>query len=84
MKHLTRIECVIPHVMDWLAALISALFTVAMTGALTFLVGPEHRTGAAGGLMFFANAAAGAYVGIRITRQIVRDQVHMELAEGGK
>lgn len=79
-----KIERIIPYVLDWLAALISAAFTAAMTGLMILLVGPEHRIGAVGALLFFANAAAGAYVGIRITRQMVRHQVHMELAEGGK
>lgn len=78
-----KIERIIPYAVDALAALISASATFAVSGLVVLLMGPSSYS-SSGALLFFAAVVAGAFVGIRITRGMVRDQVHMELAEGGK
>jgi hypothetical protein len=84
MKHMTRIERIIPFLMDGLAALVGG---VGATGALLVAAStiadllPGAKSIAA---LFLVITTAGALVAVRIARWSIRDQVHMELAESGK
>jgi uncharacterized membrane protein SirB2 len=82
MKHLTRIERIIPYLMDGLAALAGGVVATSVLGALSVAV--QEWTSAAVGVLLLAIVTAGAFLAVRIARKSIRDQVHMELAEGGK
>jgi uncharacterized membrane protein SirB2 len=82
MKHLTRIERIIPFLMDGLAALAGGVVATFVLGVLSVAV--KEWTSAAVGVLLLAIVTAGAFLAVRIARKSIRDQVHMELAEGGK
>jgi hypothetical protein len=84
MKHLTRIERIVPYLMDGLAALAGGVVATTVILGLAAAIGdlmPGAKTIAG---LFCAASTAGAFLAVRIMRASIRNQVHMELAEGGK
>jgi uncharacterized membrane protein SirB2 len=79
---MTKIERIIPYLMDGLAALAGGVVTTSVLGILSVAV--KEWTSAAVGVLLLAIVTAGAFLAVRIARKSIRDQVHMELAEGGK
>lgn len=84
MKNMTRIERIIPYLMDGLAALAGGVVATAAILGLAASIGdflPGAKSIAA---LFCATSTVGALIAVRIARKSIRDQVHKELAEGGK
>jgi hypothetical protein len=83
MKHMTRIERIIPYLMDGLAALAGGVVSTMVLLLAAAAVG-DLSSAKAVLAMFFLTGTCGAFLAVRIMRASIRDQVHMELAEGGK
>lgn len=77
-----KIERIIPYLMDGLAALSGGVVATAILGVVGPFVGDFARTTV--NALFLAIVTVGAFLAVRIARKSIRDQVHMELAEGGK
>ena len=83
MKHMTRIERIIPYLMDGLAALAGGFATSLAVIALVAVYGDVSTAKSIAGA-FLVATSCGAFLAVRIARASIHPQVHMELAEGGK
>jgi hypothetical protein len=84
MKHITKIERIIPYLMDGLAALAGGVVATTVVLGLAAAIGHIELGAKTIAGLFCAASTAGAFLAVRIMRASIRDQVHMELAEGGK
>jgi hypothetical protein len=79
---MTKIERIIPYLMDGLAALAGGIVGTGFLVAAAKAGGwPGHAKTIA---VILIVETATAFLAVRIARWSIRDQVHMELAEGGK
>ena len=78
-----KIERIIPYLMDGLAALAGGVVSISGLLLATLVVFGEMPPKGVAALLLYS-ATLGAFLAVRIARKSIHDQVHMELAEGGK